>query len=84
MGLGFLMYVTPVVYAIPKTGFMKTLMTYNPFTSFILTARDTVTGLEPSFLPYLFGVLLVCVPIFLIALVVYRISIPIIIERNGA
>ena len=24
MGLGFLMYITPVVYAIPKTGFMKT------------------------------------------------------------
>ena len=36
MGLGFLMYITPVVYAIPKTGFMKTLMTYNPFTPFIL------------------------------------------------
>lgn len=85
MGLTFLMYITPVVYAFPKAdGLMKTLMTYNPFTPFILTARDTVTGVEPAFLPYLFGVLLVCIPVFLIALVVYRISIPIIIERNGA
>ena len=84
MGLGFLMYITPVVYAIPKTGFMKTLMEYNPFTPFILTARDMVTGLETASLYYMFGVLLVCIPIFLIALVVYRISIPIIIERSGA
>jgi len=85
IGLSFLMYITPVVYAFPKDdGLMKTLMTYNPFTPFILTARDTVTGVEPAFLTYLFGVLLVCVPIFLIALVVYRISIPIIIERSGA
>lgn len=84
MGFTFLMYITPVVYVLPKTGLMRTLMLYNPFTPFVLTARDTVTGVEPSSLFYFFGVLLVCIPIFLFALVVYRISIPIIIERHGA
>ena len=59
-------------------------MEYNPFTPFILTARDMVTGIETASLYYMLGVLLVCIPIFLIALVVYRISIPIIIERSGA
>src|SRR5690554_2925015 len=39
-GLQFLMYATPVVYAIPKSGVMKTVMEWNPLTPIILTARD--------------------------------------------
>ena len=37
MGLSLLMYITPVVYAIPKEGIMKTVMELNPFTSLILS-----------------------------------------------
>jgi len=84
MGLSFLMYVTPVVYGIPKEGLMKTFMEYNPFTPFIVTARDFVTGGDAAYLFYFFIVLLVCVPIFFLALVIYRISIPVIVERLSA
>ena len=80
-GLKFVMYVTPVVYAIPKSGIMKTVMEWNPLTPIILTARDLAVGLEPQYLTYYLIVLACCIPLFFIALVFYRISIPVIVER---
>ncbi|MGB1308623.1 MAG: ABC transporter permease [Oceanihabitans sp.] len=83
-GLQFLMYVTPVVYAIPKTGLMKTVMEWNPLTAIILTSRDLAVGTEPIYLAYFFVVLACCIPFFFIGLIIYRISIPIIVERLSA
>lgn len=83
-GLKFLMYVTPVVYAIPKEGIMKTVMEWNPLTPIILTTRDLAVGMEPQFLTYYLIVLACCIPLFFIALVFYRISIPVIVERLSA
>nr|WP_321223001.1 ABC transporter permease [uncultured Psychroserpens sp.] len=83
-GLQFLMYVTPVVYAIPKTGIMHTLMLYNPITPIVLTARDLVVGFSPEHINYFFGVILVCLPLLFLGLIIYRISIPIIVERLSA
>ncbi|WP_242155195.1 ABC transporter permease [Aestuariivivens sediminis] len=80
-GLTFLMYVTPVVYAIPKDGVMKMVMTYNPLTPIILTTRDFVTGQHPEHLSYFLVVMGCCIPLFVIGLVFYRLSIPIIVER---
>lgn len=84
MGLSFLMYVTPVVYAIPKEGLMKTLMEVNPLTPIILTARDFAVGQSPEFLMYYFWIMLACIPLFFLGLVFYRISIPVIVERLSA
>ena len=83
-GLGFLMYVTPVVYAIPKRGILKTLMELNPFTPVILTARDLATGMPLDHLSYFLIVIACCIPLFFIALLFYRISIPILVERMSA
>jgi len=82
--LGFLMYVTPVVYAIPKEGIMKTIMELNPFTPIILTARDLAVGMPPAHLTYFLIVIACSVPLFFIALLFYRISIPILVERMSA
>jgi len=82
--LGFLMYVTPVVYAIPKSGIMKTVMELNPFTPIILTARDLAVGMPPAHLTYFLIVIACCIPLFFIALLFYRISIPILVERMSA
>lgn len=84
MGLSLLMYITPVVYAIPKTGIMKTIMELNPFTALILTSRDLALGSTPEFLNYFFWVFVVSTFLFFIGLVLYRISIPIIVERLSA
>ncbi|RSK40523.1 ABC transporter permease [Mangrovimonas spongiae] len=83
-GLGFVMYVTPVVYAIPKEGIMRSIMLWNPFTPIIVTARDMALGQPLQFLPYYIGLLLVCVPLLCLGLVFYRLSIPIIVERMSA
>ena len=84
MGLSLLMYVTPVVYGIPKTGIMKTIMTYNPFTPFILTSRDVAVGGSPEFLNYFIGLTGLGIVLFFIGLVIYRVSIPVIVERLSA
>ena len=84
MGLSFLMYMTPVVYAIPKSGVLKDLMEWNPLSPLLITARDVLVGGATEYLTYFFVVLAVCVPLFFIGLVLYRISIPIIIERMSA
>lgn len=82
MSLRFIMYVTPVVYAIPKEGVMKTIMEYNPLTPLILVNRHVLLGLEVQYLNYFLIIMAVLLPLFGIALVLYRISIPIIVERN--
>ena len=84
MGMQFLMYATPVVYAIPKTGIMHTIMRWNPITPIILTARDLATGIAPQHITYFISVVGACVPLLFLGLVLYRISIPIIVERLSA
>ncbi len=84
MGLSLLMYITPVVYAIPKEGVLKTIMDANPFTPLILTARDFITGATPEYMTYYLGIVLGCIPLFFLGLLFYRISIPILVERMSA
>ncbi|TCK68809.1 lipopolysaccharide transport system permease protein [Winogradskyella wandonensis] len=80
----FLMYATPVVYAIPKDGLMKTIMTWNPITPIVLTTRDLIVGFHPEHITYFISVTLLCLPLLAIGLVFYRLAIPIIVERLSA
>ncbi|OIQ30643.1 MAG: hypothetical protein BM564_00040 [Bacteroidetes bacterium MedPE-SWsnd-G2] len=81
LGLRFLMYATPVVYIIPKEGIMKTIMEFNPITPIVLTARDVLVGFEPQYLSYFLIVIGISVPLLIAGLLLYRFSIPIIVER---
>ena len=83
-GMQFLMYATPVVYAIPKEGIMKTVMTWNPITPIVLTTRDLIVGFHPEYINYFIIVTLICLPLLAIGLVFYRIAIPVIVERISA
>lgn len=84
MGLSFFMYVTPVVYPIPKDGLMRTIMSMNPVTPVIVTARDLLMGIEPAFLNYFIIINMICIPLLIIGLLIYRVSIPVIVERISA
>jgi lipopolysaccharide transport system permease protein len=84
MALGFLMFVTPVVYEIPESGIMRSIMELNPFTPFLVVSRNMITGDITEYLPYLFVVLFLTIPLLLVGLIFYRISIPIIVERSNA
>ena len=84
MLLSLIMYLTPVVYGIPESGIMKKLMVYNPFTAMVTTVRAAAVGQDIPYLNYFLlltggGLILV-----LFSLIIFRISIPIIIERLSA
>ncbi|MGO1752173.1 MAG: ABC transporter permease [Psychroflexus sp.] len=83
-GMQFVMYVTPVVYAIPNSGIMKNFMELNPLTPIIMVGRNLAVGLPLEYLTYFLIVIAVCTPLFFLALVFYRISIPIFVERLSA
>ena len=85
LGLRFVMYAAPVVYAVPsEPGLFRDIMLWNPITPIITTARDTIVGTEFTLLPYFLIVMAVCIPLFLLGLIFYRVSIPIIVERLSA
>jgi lipopolysaccharide transport system permease protein len=80
----FLMFLTPVVYPIPKDGMAATLFHLNPATPLILTARDLLTGLSPGYLGSFVLVNIVMVILMMVMWVVYRAAMPILIERMSA
>lgn len=85
LGLTFIMYITPVVYVIPKEdGLMKTLMELNPLTPLIVTVKDLAFGTEPIYIGYFLSIMAISIPVFFMGLIFYRISIPIIVERMSA
>ncbi|MFC3160381.1 lipopolysaccharide transport system permease protein [Chryseobacterium arachidis] len=80
-GIPFLMYLTPVVYAVPKMGIFKFLFKLNPLTYIINDTRNTLVGMEAQSL--LFTVILTAISliVLLIGLVIFRKSMPIVIEK---
>lgn len=80
-GMQFIMYITPVVYIIPKTGLMKALMEFNILTPLILVPRDLLTGIFPEYLGYYVIVVGLSLPLLFLGLVFYRLAIPVIVER---
>lgn len=80
----FMMYITPVVFAMPKKGFSATLFQLNPLTPLILTARDWLTGLTPMYLGYFLIVNVVAIVLLFIFWIVFRLAMPILIERIGS
>jgi lipopolysaccharide transport system permease protein len=80
----FLMYVTPVVFPMPKAGWAAILFALNPLTPIILTSRDWLTGFSPEYLLFFLLVNVVTVFVLLVVWVVYRLAMPILIERMSA
>lgn len=80
----FLMYLTPVVFAMPEQGLPATLFQLNPLTPLIITARDWLTGLTPEYLGYFVVVNVVSVILLFIFWIVFRLAMPILIERMGS
>ena len=84
MSLSLIMYATPVVYVIPKTGILKTIMEINPLTALVSTIRATLTGQEYEFVFYFIVLGSISFVLFFVGLVIYRVSIPVIVERLSA
>jgi lipopolysaccharide transport system permease protein len=80
----FLMYLSPVVFPLAATGWTATLMRLNPLTPLILNARSWFTG-QPA---QLLGEWALAVGgsalLLLMVWMVYRLAMPILIERMSA
>jgi lipopolysaccharide transport system permease protein len=79
-----LMFLTPVVYPPPQHGLLAAIVNANPLTPLIVSAKDFVTV---GFGPYTQMMVLVIVAtvfVLFVGWVVFRIALPVLIERVGA
>jgi lipopolysaccharide transport system permease protein len=81
--LQFLMYLTPVVYPIPVDGWAATVFNLNPLTPLLLTARDWLIGMPADSVVSFLVVNAVVLLLLLVMGVVFRLAMPILIERMG-
>ncbi len=79
-----LFFLTPVVYPPIQTFPLAIINFINPVTPLLVTARDLITiGSVPTLIPFMIISFLTFIFLF-IAWVIYRVSLPIIIERMSA
>ncbi|WP_413531694.1 ABC transporter permease [Empedobacter brevis] len=81
MGTQFLMYVTPVVYMIPKEGALKFIFEINPLTYLITDTRNSLTGAPVQHVLFAIILLIISILVLSIGLVVLRKSMNILIEK---
>ena len=80
----FLMYLTPVVFPIPKAGIAATIYAINPLTPLILTARNWFTGFPAKNLSDFLLVNILALILLAAVWIVFRIAMPILIERMSS
>lgn len=80
----FFMYFSPVVYMAPKSGKLATLININPITPLITNARNWLTGFQAESLEYFIWINVAVVALLFVGWLLYRISIPIIVERMSS
>jgi lipopolysaccharide transport system permease protein len=78
------MYTSPVIFALPQQGFMHKVFMLNFMTPVILTARAWATGSASPMPFYFLGVASVFLVLLFFAWVVFRITMPVIIERMSS
>lgn len=82
--LQLLMFVSPVLFPVPVTGVAHRVFICNPLTPLILTSRNWLTGFAADHLgQFLIINLLLCMLLLGVG-VVYRLVMPILIERMGS
>lgn len=79
-----LVFLTPVAYPPTADGALGAIMRLNPITPMLMGAKDLVTKGVPSALTPLFTVFGFTLVFLMLGWVIYRLALPIIIERIGA
>jgi lipopolysaccharide transport system permease protein len=82
--LPFLMYLSPIVYDKPQSGLMAQLMPFNPMAVMITQTRQWFTHQQVNITPLFFLYTLLFVLLLFISLIIYRLAMPMIIERMGS
>jgi lipopolysaccharide transport system permease protein len=84
MATNFWMLLTPVVYPPPKGSLGALLTQWNPVSPVLTTCREWLLGNAPTLLPEYFLVMALSLVVFLIGWLLYRLTMPLIIERMGS
>lgn len=82
--LQFAIYLSPVIYAEPKSGIAAELMKYNPIAELITVTRTLMLQDTVADLGALILITIISICLFFIGLFIYRLAMPIIIERVGS
>jgi len=82
--LQLLMYTTPVVFPIPSQGWISVFFHYNPLTQIFMPCRDWLTGTATIYLSGFLIVNGVMILLLLFSWMVYRLVMPVIVERMNA
>lgn len=80
----FLMYLTPVVYPLRAEGTLGSILLLNPLTPLIETTRAWLTGGTPEWPLYFLATNVLAIVVLLAVWIVYRLAMPIIIERMSS
>ena len=81
--LGFLMYLTPVVYPVPKEGWASTLVHLNPATYLLGATRDWLSFGESSYNIQFFVLLGISIFLIFLGLIILKIVMPHLVARMG-
>jgi lipopolysaccharide transport system permease protein len=80
----FLMFFSPVVFAMPKEGITSRIFELNPLSSLLITARAWLTGTENEYLVYFIGVNICAIILLFFGWIIYKLTMPILVERMSA
>ena len=81
--LRFGFFLTPVIFALPRAGMARKLMLLNPVTPVIASGRSWLTGSGEAMPAAFLGVFAGCLIVLALGLIVYKVSLPHLIERLG-
>jgi lipopolysaccharide transport system permease protein len=82
--LPFLMYLTPVIYPSPKEGVVAVIMKLNPMATLLVETRNWFTSQPAEDLSMFIVYTAAFVLLSILGLMIFRISMPMIIERIGS
>ncbi len=84
MVMQMLMYLTPVVYAMPASGWMAQLFRLNPITPLVLTGRAWLTGGSSAAIEGFLIVSACGLGLLLLGWVLFRLAMTVLVERMGS
>lgn len=82
--LQFAIYLMPIIYPEPKSGIAAQLMKYNPVAELITVTRNGLLNGSGMDFGNLIIITILSILLFFVGLFIYRIAMPIIIERIGS
>jgi lipopolysaccharide transport system permease protein len=79
-----LMFLTPVIYPPPTHGLLAVITAYNPLTPLLMSARDFLVVGSSTYVLSMVVIMLITLVLLFASWVIFRLALPILIERIGA